>query len=460
MEGATLKGSPHFIDYPDNTVSYRNSFTYDKDGKPHANKAFLFAEGVHDISITGGGTIDGSGDSPEFDLGNDDNPTSRLRPCMLLVINCSHIKLESMTLTNPAYWLQNYLSCTYLELKGLTIYNQTNYNQDGMDIDAAHVLIENCHIDADDDGICLKSHSPGFVPEDITIRNCSIASNCNAIKFGTASFGGLKHVSISHCTIQKASADRIRHLQKNVKFIDQPVTVISGIALESVDGAVIDHINISDVTMQDVQTPLFIVLGNRTARQAGGKNFYGTANIHNQPAGIIRNIFIKNITATSHSKMASSITGFPGHYVEHIHLDNIVLHDRGGGTLAEANQPLMENPGAYPENRMYGQVYPASGLFIRHVKDIVLNKVTLTLRNSDYRPSVIFDDVSDGKITGLSADAPSGNTAVIRLVGNKRIRIEKPLFKQVSGPLLQLKETKVTEVILTDFQKYRGWLIN
>lgn len=459
-EGGVLKGSPYFKDYPDNAVQYVNSFTYTA-GKPRANKAFLFAEGADDISITGKGTINGSGDSPEFNLGNDDTPASKLRPCMLLMIDSKHITLSDLTLTNSAYWLQNYLGCEYLELKGLTIYNQTNYNQDAIDIDAKHVLIENCKIDADDDGVCLKSHSKDFVVEDVTVRNCSIASNCNAIKFGTASSGGFKNINISNCTIQKASADHIRHWQRNLQFIGQPITVIAGVAIESVDGAVIDRVNISDIKMNDVQTPIFIVLGNRGNKAPADTNFYNTTSgrVSTKGAGSITNISIKNITATSYSKMCSSVTAFPGVYVENVELSDITLNTMGNGTPTEANTPLKENPGAYPENRMYGQIYPASGFFIRHVKNISLNRVKFTLRNADHRPSVILDDVIKGSLKTVALPATAGDMAAVQVNTCKNISISSPYFRSAQKPLVHLSGTAQSELTVTGFNKYKGWLL-
>ncbi|ACU06168.1 glycoside hydrolase family 28 [Pedobacter heparinus DSM 2366] len=459
-EGAILKGSASFKDYPDNKVTYKNAFTHFEDGKLYANKAFIFAENVSNISFTGKGTINGSGDSPEFNLGNDDTSISRSRPCMLLIIDSKHIKLNDLTLENSAYWLQNYLGCEFLELKGLKIYNQSNYNQDGMDIDAKHVLVEGCTLDVDDDGICFKSHDPKRIVEDVVVRNCKISSNCNAIKFGTKSMAGLKNVSISNCNIQKASADPIRHWQKTLKFIDQPITVISGIALEAVDGGIIDSISIFNITMKDVQTPLFIVLGNRGNKPMGDKNFYNTSagNTAQQAVGKISNIQLKNIKATSHSKMASSITAFPGHYIENITLDNIAFNIMGAGTQQEAITPLIENPGAYPENRMYGLAYPASGFFIRHVKNLSLNHIKLSVRKPDYRSSIILDDVLGVNISNVNLPVPEGNTAAIGLKNSKNIKVINPVFKSENQPLIQLDGTAEPEIAIAGFKKYKGWL--
>ena len=414
-----LKGSPEFKDYPDNQVHYVNAFTHRQDGTQNSNKAFLFAEHVHDVEISGSGTIDGDGDSPEFNLGNDDNAQSRSRPCMLLIIDARNITVSDLFLTNSAYWLQNYLGCNGLTLKNLTIYNHTNFNQDAMDIDAANVLVENCTIDTDDDGICFKSHDKNRLPEHIVVRDCDIASNCNAIKFGTLSRAGLNDVDISHCTIHKASKDNIRHWQQHLKFIDQPVTVISGIALEAVDGGRISNIRISHIRMQDVQTPIFIVLGNRGKTQTGGAQFYtdkGDFSKHmKDQVGGIENVLLAHIKAESHSKMTSSVTAFPGHYVKNVRLHDIEFTGMGGGTKQDADTELGEHPAAYPENRMYGLVYPSSGLYARHVDGLIIDNVTFRVRNPDARPVIAFDDVKNYKLTRLHFYPPASEAAAIRI---------------------------------------------
>lgn len=448
-EGAVLLGSPHFKDYPSNTVRYKNAFTHFADGKPFANKAFLFAEAEHNISFTGTGTINGNGDAPEFNLGNDDTPQSRARPCMILFADCKNISLTDLHLTKSAYWLQNYLGCDGLHLKNLKIYNHANYNVDGIDIDAKNVLVEDCDIDVDDDGICMKSHDRNRPCENIVIRNCVVASNCNAIKFGTMSIGDLKNVSISNCTIKHASEDKIRHWKQTLEFIEDPITVISGISLEAVDGAVINDVRISDIRMTGVQTPLFIVLGNRARKQVG--------DIDPSPIGGIKNITISNITATSHSKMSSSINGLPGHYVENIKLNNIVLSNMGNGTLADAEKPFPENPQAYPENRMFGFTYPVSGFYIRHVKNMEISGLSLSVRNPDHRPALALDDVMGGKITGLKTPPPKGKNAAVSVINSGQIVVSKPEYNSNAQPFLQIKGKK-TDVVVSGFKQYQGWL--
>jgi polygalacturonase len=411
---SVLKGSSSFKDYPDNNVKYTNSFSHPP-GMKFGNKALIFGEGLRNIAVTGEGVVDGSGDSPEFQLGNDNTPASRNRPSVICLLKCNNVRVEGLRMQNSAYWMQNYIGCDTLTLRNLNIYNHSNYNQDAMDIDASNVLVENCIIDADDDGVCLKSHNADRVVENIVVRNCTIASNCNVVKFGTKSDGGFRNVKISNCIIHKASADHIRHWQANLKFIELPTTVISGFAFEAVDGGIIENIEVSDVAMTDVQTPVFVILGRRNKSQAGDSTFYGG----NKPldkslkTGYARNLTFRNITATSHSKMAGSITAAAGSYVENVCFENVKISSMGKGTVEEAAINLAEYTGAYPENRMYGQVYPASGFFFRNVKNLSLENVELSVRNEDFRPAIVFDNVFQATVINLKSDAPAGNREAV-----------------------------------------------
>ena len=103
------------------------------------------------------------------------------------------MRVEGVTLTNPASWTCYFKECDGVLARKVTIFSHANYNNDGFDIDSKNVLIEDCTVDSDDDAICPKSDNPNFVPENIEVRNCRLASNCNFIKFGTSSRGGFRN---------------------------------------------------------------------------------------------------------------------------------------------------------------------------------------------------------------------------------------------------------------------------
>ena len=123
---------------------------------------------------------------------------------------------EGLTLKDPAMWVQHYMGCDDVTIRGITVFAHVNKNNDGIDIDGCHnVLIEDCQVDTDDDAICLKSSFPRTC-ENVTVRNCTVSSRCNALKCGTDSFGGFKNITITDCVV-KPSARRGNHEQGDLR---------------------------------------------------------------------------------------------------------------------------------------------------------------------------------------------------------------------------------------------------
>jgi len=292
-------------------------------GRPESPKkddnsqlALLVAYKTENLKITGKGTIDGQGralalniDSLHHagividpDYGEETNrPNEKMRPKLLRFSSSNNVSLLNTTFKNAACWGLSFELCNGLVLDSLTIYNRAYWNNDGVDItDSKNVRISNCDINSADDAICLKSYYPGYFNDSIDIYNCDLISGASAIKFGTASYGGFKNVTV-----------------RNINISD---TYRSAIAIESVDGGIIENIKMTKIIAKNTGNAIFIRLGHR----AGAK------------PGIIRNIHLSNIKVEvpfSHadvnydlqakerpfhsSPIPSSITGIPGHNVEH-----------------------------------------------------------------------------------------------------------------------------------------------
>lgn len=389
--GAELLGSTDIS-------SYHKVFP---DLKGKETPALIFARGVENISVTGFGTINGQGQHENFQHGNDSNGGPK-RPKIIYFIDCKNVKVQDITLRNSAYWTQDYEGCDGVMIKGVKVYCHSNWNNDGLDIDSKNVVISDCYIDCDDDALCFKSDIDRAC-ENVVVTNCVLKSNCNAIKFGTSSYAGFKNISVTNCVIEKASEDHIRQWYKNEPWLGTTdKTVVAGIALESVDGGVMDNIIVSNISMYDVQTPIFIRLGDR--RRTVTKN-----------VSRISNVIINNIIAKSESKVACSITGVPGGIVENVSISDVLLTTNGGGTSANITEEVPEKIASYPENRMFGVVLPASGFYVRHAKDIQFNNIRMKTLNGDDRPMFFFDDVDgadiiNSKINGAKATVRDINT--------------------------------------------------
>lgn len=366
-----------------------------------AYTALVMVEGAENVAITGNGTLFGNGNN--FPV-KEEAPG---RPYIVFVKNSKNVRIENVKLRQSAAWTLRLLGNEQVLIKGVSIYSHVNYNNDGIDIESRDVVITGCVIDSGDDAICLKNDDPQHPTENITITNCIAASNCNLIKMGTSSRSGFKNISISNCVLRHASASPLHHWNdKPEHFIDEPITGISGIALEMVDGGAMDQVSISNISMTGVQTPIFLRLGSRRT-----------------PTGTLKNVIINNVVATSHSRMSSIIAGVPGFQIENVTLRDIVLNGPGGGTRADADRKMPESEKEYPENRMFGWTVPASGLYVRHAKNIVIDNFQVQLAKPDERPAIFLEDVQQLKATGLKVNGQPVNDGLVRQVNSSNCAV-------------------------------------
>jgi polygalacturonase len=347
--------------------------------------ALIFARDAENISITGHGTIDGQGWHTNFKFGDGMDGGVR-RPKNIYFIDCRNITIQDITLTNPAEWTQYYKGCDGVIIRGIKVYSHANYNNDGLDIDSKNVIISDCYIDCDDDAICFKSDRKEPC-QNIVVTNCILRSNCNAIKFGTSSFGGFKNIAVSNCMIQQASEDNLRRWHEKEPWMGTTdKTVISGIALESVDGGTMEQITISNIVMTDVQTPVFIRLGDR--KRTFSNNI-----------SILKDILICNIIAEQASFIACSVTGVPEGIIDNVCIRDMQITSKGGITMRQTEIEVPLKTDAYPENRMFGVILPASCFYIRYAKNIRFENVKLRTLNTDTRPMFYLENTNEIKIS-------------------------------------------------------------
>ena len=192
-EGAIMIGSLNPFDY-----EHMTNWT-----------ALIFAHDQQNISITGKGVIEGQG----FLVANNlvdlihkgvvkdplkyDRPSEGIRPLNIYFKDCRNVTINGITLKDPASWNQEYDQCKNVIIDGITVDSKSYWNNDGIDIvDCDSVSVTNSYFDAADDGICLKSHSPDFVCQNVYIHNNTVRTSANGIKFGTASLGGFRNIKI------------------------------------------------------------------------------------------------------------------------------------------------------------------------------------------------------------------------------------------------------------------------
>ena len=401
---AVLKGSSHLSDYE------RNSRWY----------AIILVENQKNISISGEGTIDGNGDEVVknvirlidnkaiVDPRNKKRPIEFYRPQLIEMVKCSSVSIKSITLKDAACWVQTYKECEDLIIDQIKVESTTYWNNDGIDIvDCKNVIITNSFFNAADDGICLKSENPNSSCENIIIRNCKIRSSASGVKLGTASAGGFKKIRIDSIYVYD--------------------TYRTAIALEIVDGGILEDVEASNITGRNVGGAIFIRLGDRNKKA---------------DPGILRNIYIHDMDIEvplekpdkgyniegppaediyPHNLLPSSIVGLPNHPVQKVILENIKIQYGGGAEKSVAFVSLdsldkvPEYPSDYPEFCMFGEL-PAWGLYVRHGEGIELKNVVLGYKKIDFRPALVFDDVRELSLNNLKI--PSIETLPVIVMKN------------------------------------------
>ena len=387
--GAVLYGSTRHKDFP-----RQSQPLYRSQKDPGGWYALIYAEGAKNIGITGFGTIDGQGAkqlpvpvSEKPVIGDQDG-----RPRNILFISCKNVSVENITLLSSGIWNQHYLNCEDVMVNNIHVYNHSNRNNDGIDIDGCRrFVLSNSILDSDDDCITLKSTGAAAC-EDVTISNCIASSFCNAIKCGTESTGGFKNIVISNCIVKPSRCP-------TEPIFKTPRIGQTGIALEIVDGGVMDAVTVNNIVIEGTECPIFVRLANRARKH--------TEAAPEPPFGKMRNILISNVTAYNTGNYSSSITGVPGARIENIALNNIRIINKGGlkeGAYTSDFTKVTEHEKDYPEPGKWGNL-PSYGFFIRHVNDISLSGIMLGSLEKETRIPVVADDVNNLFISHLQADS-------------------------------------------------------
>jgi polygalacturonase len=398
--GAVLLGSTNLADFPSVQPSLR-SYT-----DVYVHQSLIYAENVENVSLLGRGTIDGQGAA--FKGGY------RARPYLIRLVNCRNVQVADLTLKDSPMWVQHYLACEDLSIRGLTIHSRCNLNNDGIDIDACQkVRISDCEIFSGDDAIVLKS-TLDRPCRDVTVTNCVVSSLCNGLKLGTESVGGFDNIVFTNCTLYD--------------------TEISGIALETVDGGLLENVVVSNIVMRNVRSAIFLRLGNRARPIYEGAPLPGL--------GTFRNVMIHDIEVSGANNVGCAITGLPERSIENVTLASIRIGFEGGGSLTDAGRDIPEQAAAYPEYSMFG-VLPAYGFYCRHVKNVRILNTQVAVGRQDLRPALVCDDVEDLRLSDFetansspvlllrntsnawieSNRAPKGNEVYLRLEGKQTANI-------------------------------------
>ena len=419
-KNSVLKGIAVKKAYPAIPISYQAHSTTGQIGH-----ALIFASKAENISITGEGMIDGNGEHPIFDATKNANT---MRPYGLLIESSKNVTISGISMQNSAMWMQRYVNCDFLKITGITVFNHANWNNDGVDIDDCHnVIVSDCIIDADDDALCFKSEGDRGV-KNVVVTNCILATHASAFKFGTGSTGGFESVQFSNSVIRQSLATNMKHPFKQKSGL-------TGIDIASTDGAVVKDINISNISIDSLENPIFLKLGNRLRR---------TSVTPQGKKGSISGINFSQITIKNSGISPTTITGFPANAITDINFRDIFITHNGGGSAKDTSLVVAENSDHYPGTRMFVRKLPATGFYLRHVKNISFNNVQVNVVGNDPRAIMVADDVEEMDLAGLKYTSLSPLANAVILKDSKDITVSSPRLQgkiqQINSKLISIQK--------------------
>lgn len=306
--------------YPDITSRWEG---FEEKG-PHP---LIFAEGLHDIAITGSGTFDGQGaswwknmDMAEHGPARPNRPIRR-RPPLVQIKDCDRVRIDGPTFTNSPFWAVHLLYSEHIDVGNCRIINPpTSPNTDALNADSCqHVVVHDCFADVGDDGFGIKSgrdeegrktHRPS---EDITYIRCHVAHAHSVCAIGSEESGDVRHVRFIDCDGDGTE---------------------NGIRIKSTRGrgGIVEDVVASNFRLKNVGTA--IVLSMHYTK-APSESFSART-------PVFRNISIDHVTA-GNVKKCCTIEGLEEQPIEDINLSDLDLSGTVGVTCAYAKNVKFNN---------------------------------------------------------------------------------------------------------------------
>ena len=371
------------------------------------------AVGAKNIAITGGGTIDGNGDSwrqvkkskispsqwkallksggftnEKGDLWYPDSSSFRgavvsdafnvpqgleteeewnsvktyLRPVMISFKECENVLLEDCLFQNSPCWNIHPLMCCNVIIDNITVRNPWySQNGDGLDVDSCeNVLVINSSFDVGDDAICIKSGKDedgrrrARPCRNLIVDNCIVFHGHGGFVVGSEMSGDVENIKVSNC-----------------RFLGTDV----GLRFKSCRGrgGVVKNIYIEDIVMMNIPTePLLFDLhyGGKSAVEAAaeGASPFDVAYVEaDETTPQFRDIYIKDVVCSGAAR-AMYFNGIPEKNIENIVVEDCEIVSVKGADLRYSTGVVLRDV-----NIMQSE---GDGYSVANCKDVVIDDCT------------------------------------------------------------------------------------
>jgi len=259
-----------------------------------------------------------------------------LRPSLISLINCQRVLLDGPTFQNSGAWNIHPLLCKNVIIRNVSVRNPWySTNGDGLDIESCrNVLVYSCTFDVGDDALCLKSgrneygRKRGIAAENIVISDCIVYHGHGGFVIGSEMSGGVRNVSVQNCV-----------------FLGTDL----GLRFKSTRGrgGVVENIYIKNILMEDILTDALRINLFYQGQEPSIDDRATDASAEDIPPVTeetpqFRQIFISDITCRGANR-AVFLQGLPEMPVKNIELDRVFISAKTGITCMDAENIKMKN---------------------------------------------------------------------------------------------------------------------
>ncbi|HVZ30068.1 MAG TPA: glycosyl hydrolase family 28 protein [Asticcacaulis sp.] len=417
------------------------------------NWALLYAVHAKNVTVEGPGVIDGQGHQFYAPVRGGPTPAGiggNKRPYHILIHQCENVTVRDIDLLDCAYHSVRVIQSKRIHLDGIYIHGRVINNNDGFHfISAQYVTLSNCVVLSQDDA-CALFGSCKFV----TVTNCVFSTRWSVFRFGG---GFAENISVSNCVLYEVFGCPIK--------------------LQGSPGSRYENLSFSNLVLKDVTGPIHIGVGPRRPREdtpaaaatppkpaaPGFEPGNGMSTADQTPA-VLRNISFShihgNVILTERDLPEATVVSKPndgernscivfncvgGAIMENVSVSDVHLRFAGGGTAEDAaRRDLPQFAGEY---FMLG-VLPAYGVYARGVKGLTLSNVRLQVEAPDLRPAVIFDNVNDAAINGLSIEGNPQAESALRFIGSRDVLVTAARLISPAATALQVEGAATANIVL------------
>ncbi len=371
--GATLVGTTNLTEYRQPAVP--DFMPEAKWGKWH--RALLLGENIEDVTLAGPGVIDGN---KVFD------PTGEERmrgPHTLVFVNSRRVTVRDVTFLDSANYAVFFQVSDDVEFRNVKFIG----GWDGIHWRGAperwcqNVNIIDCQFFTGDDAIA------GRYWNNTVIKDCLINSSCNGIRL----IGPATRLTIANNLFRGPGEQPHRTSREKRR-----TNMLSGIILQpgawDATRGPLDDVLLANNVMQHVASPV---------------------TLWTKPGNTVGKVTVSGLDATGVYRSAISVESWTDEPITNVVLRNVHVEFAGGGTAAQAQQPV-KGPGVDARS------LPAWGLYARHVQALTLEDVRFSLASDDFRPVIHAERVEQLKLDGLKFPRVPGvkESIVTRNVGS------------------------------------------